>query len=87
MSDRREEILKSCIVSGSIGNGEVHCEIQEAKNAMDENAKRMCLELLEYMANSDVKCTWYDHPVNGRQYVFKYKGCELTKQQLFENFL
>lgn len=87
MSDRREEILESCIVSGKIGNGEVICEISEAKNAMDEYMKECCLHLLEYMATLEVECYIDDN----HNHVFYMRGSKrdeiLTKEQLFENFL
>ncbi len=51
-------------------------------NAMDENGKRMCLELLEYMANNHVKCGF-----TGDGSYFNFKGECITKEQLFENFL
>jgi hypothetical protein len=62
-------------------------DVAKIKNAMDENGKRMCLDLLEYMAKNDIKATWYEHEVLGVQYRFIYKGTSLTKEQLFENFL
>jgi hypothetical protein len=62
-------------------------EVGAIKNAMDEYMKACCLELLEYMAKNDVKCTWYDHEVKGRTYTFSYKGEDISKEQLFENFL
>lgn len=62
-------------------------DLSKIKNAMDENGKRLCLELLEYMAKNDIKCTWYEHEVLGIQYRFHYKGRDITKEQLFENFL
>jgi hypothetical protein len=84
MSDRREEILESCIVSGKIGNGEVVCEISEAKNAMDEYMKEVCLELLEYMAKNRIVCGIYSSPDGD---LFRHKGRYMTKEQLFEDFL
>lgn len=56
-------------------------------NGIDEYMKETCLELLEYMAKNDVKCTWYEHEVRGIVYAFNYKGESLSKEQLFENFL
>lgn len=55
-----------------------------AINAMDENGKRMCLDLLEYMTKHkvDVDC---DYP--GGKENFYYKGEWITKEQLFEKFL
>jgi hypothetical protein len=54
-----------------------------AINAMDENGKQMCLELLEYMAKNEVNCFVDRH---GRR-RFEYNGDEFTSEQLFENFL
>ena len=60
----------------------VFSEVQ-ARNAMDEYMKATCLELLEYMGRKGIIC-YHD----GEGYpLFKYKGIELTKEQLFENFL
>lgn len=88
MSDRREEILKSNVFSGSIGNGEVNCEIQEAKNAMDEYMKECCLELLEYMIKKDaVPCVMVDEKGNETAGFSVDRGKFVTKEQLFENFL
>jgi hypothetical protein len=133
MADRREEILKTCVLSGTVSNGEVHCEISEAKNAMDEYSKEwkrqyeeanqfildlgkligldglgyddikasiedfrdsidgkkkeMCLALLEYMAKNNIKSTWYMGDDGERRYIFVYNREDLTKEQLFENFL
>lgn len=57
-----------------------------AINAMDENGKQMCLDLLEYMANGGYECG-----VINKESVFLRKlsvGWEtLTKEQVFENFL
>lgn len=57
-----------------------------AINAMDENGKRMCLDLLEFMAKNkvDVDCDYVDTHNN---FCFYYKGEWVTKEQLFENFL
>lgn len=94
MSDRREEILNSehqkLIDDRGFprdGGEIIFVHRPAAISAMDEYMKTCCLELLEYMAKNDVKCTWYNHDVFGRKYVFKYKGVDLTKEQLFENFL
>lgn len=83
MPDRREEILKSCIVSGKIGNGEVICEISEAKNAMDEYGKHLCLELIRWMLN---KGLFASRIVDGEKILY-YRGEYITPEQLFENFL
>lgn len=86
MTDRREEILKA---EHQRGPDSITPEgySQWVLNAMDENGKQMCLDLLEYMAKNDVKCTWYEHEVKGIVYTFHYKGESISKEQLFENFL
>jgi hypothetical protein len=55
---------------------------QELLNAADEHAKKMCLELLDYMADNKVICGTLN---DDRQ--FHFKGQWITKEQLFENFL
>ena len=62
-------------------------DTQAILDAMDEYMEKTCLELLEYMAKKDVKCTWYEHEVLGIQYRFHFKGESITKEQLFQNFL
>lgn len=77
--DKREEILLK-----ELRGGELPLPLyQPVYNAMDENGKRLCLELLEYMANHGVRIT---HNVKG-QPIFEYKGEWISKEQLFENFL
>jgi hypothetical protein len=56
---------------------------EAAINAMDENGKRMCLELLEYMLKNCVAVTLDEN--NNK--CFLYKTEVVTKEQLFENFL
>ncbi len=58
-------------------------DISKIKNAMDEYMKATCLELLEYMADSNVRIS---HDFSG-QPIFEYKGKCISKEQLFENFL
>lgn len=82
MLDRREEILKMSVHGGVVRNGEVHCEISEAKNAMDEYMRETCLELLEYIGRNIKWTVEADGDVlfwDGKEYI--------TKPQLFENFL
>lgn len=57
------------------------------KYVMDEYMKATCLELLEYMANQTVDCRQDDNgnPIFIVGPVLRCK--ELTKEQLFENFL
>ncbi len=87
MTDRREEILKASVLSGAVSNGEVHCEISEAKNAMDEYFTERALELLEYIAKNNVQSTWYMGDDGERRYIFVYNREDITKEQLFNNFL
>lgn len=56
---------------------------QAAINAMDENGKRLCLELLEYMAKNNVRIAFN----SDNQPIFRYKENWISKEQLFENFL
>lgn len=58
-------------------------DIDKINNAMDENGRRLCLELLEYMANNNVRITYNVK----MQPIFEYKGEWITAEQLFENFL
>lgn len=57
--------------------------IDKIINAMDENGKQMCLDLLEYIAKNLVSATMY----NDHTPIFLFKGQWITKEQLFENFL
>jgi hypothetical protein len=89
--DRREEILKECdkLSDGLIwdGNGDIikyDGDIKTILNAMDENGKQMCLDILEYMAKNRIVCGIYSSP-DGE--LFKHNGRYLTREQLFENFL
>lgn len=71
--DRREEIYNKFVQTPNVDN---------IFMAMDENGKRMCLELLEYMANKGVVCCMdSDGP------YFRVRGEVLTTEQLFKNFL
>lgn len=58
-----------------------------AINAMDENGKQMCLDLLEYMAKKQVNCRIF--PDGHMEFLVKadVNWDILTKEQLFENFL
>jgi hypothetical protein len=70
-----------------LGYDDMKASIEDFRDAIDEKKKEMCLELLEYMAKNDIKCTWYEHEVRGIVYTFHYKGEYISKEQLFENFL
>lgn len=83
--DRREEILrselKSAVFSG-LDRTIISAPFNEVFNAMDENGKRLCLELLEYMARCQVKCT------SGiTEPLFYYKNEWISAKELFKNFL
>jgi hypothetical protein len=87
MSDKREEILsREFGVNHPLFDSDNKSEKQQVLNAMDENGKRMCLELLEYLAENGYECS-----VVNKEPVFMRKlsaGWEtLKKEQLFENFL
>jgi hypothetical protein len=92
MSDRREEILNSEYNKwvSEKGIGAIYppnfpeAYKDAAINAMDENGKQMCLDLLEYMAKNMVICGHWSSPDG---FLFKHKGTLITKEQLFENFL
>lgn len=76
--DKREEILLK-----ELRGGELPLPLyQPVYNAMDENGKRLCLELLEYMAKNNIGSI-----VSRDVALFHYKGEWITKEQLFENFL
>jgi hypothetical protein len=60
-------------------------DVDKIINAMDENGKQMCIDLLEYMAKNRVICGSYssiDSP-----FLFEFKGQIISKEQLFQNFL
>lgn len=86
MSDRREEIIYPILKKPEYSYDD-NIPIAAIKEAMDEYFTERALELLEYMAKNDVKCTWYEHEVLGIQYRFMHKGDDISKEQLFENFL
>jgi hypothetical protein len=82
--DKRDEILESTPGDFTVWT-EGHREY--AKKAMDEYMRLTCLELLEYMARQQVDCREDDdgNPIFIVGPVLRSK--ELTKEQLFENFL
>jgi len=90
MSDRREEILNSEYNKwvaekgiGAIYPPNFPAAYKDAAiNAMDENGKQMCLDLLEYLAKNGVDCR-----KGLTQPVFSFKGKLILKEELFENFL
>lgn len=98
MSDRREEILRQeyfkyyrpSFISDDRTAQMVNkalCikeETDAIKNAMDENGKQMCLELLQYMADNSITLSLASLPEDP---LFSWKGKLLTKDELFENFL
>lgn len=59
----------------------VNPDVAKIKNAMDENGKQMCLDLLEYMAKYKVRCA-----EGAKEAGFWFKGEWISKEQLFENF-
>ena len=93
MPDKREEILNALVNNENKNNG-VFTFVPDtfpislmniAKNAMDDYATSMCMELLDYLSKKMVICGHYSSPDG---FLFKVDGHELlTKEQLFENFL
>lgn len=91
MSDRREEILNAEYqkwvsekgISSIYPKNFPEAYKDAAINGMDENGRRMCLDLLEYMASNNVRIT---HNVK-KQPIFEYKCEWITAEQLFDNFL
>jgi hypothetical protein len=72
--DRRAEILLK--ETGGV------FDITGIFNAMDENGKQMCLDLLEYMAKKKVICMSDEDGL-----YFLVRGESLTREQIFEDFL
>lgn len=99
MADQREEILKRVFEAYIKANPKDNwLRFDEVKScgtaeivfaAMDENGKRMCLDLLVYMAKNEYKCFWMEDDDGDPYYLFsKGSGYQnLTKEELFENFL
>lgn len=57
---------------------------QAALSAMDDYMKQCCLELIEYIAKN-VHSTYIRE--NGEVVITLFGGRDVTKEQLFENFL
>lgn len=77
MARSKEEILED--------NGAMFVwskDVPNVHHAMDDYAKEMCLDLLDYMAKNRVICN-HDMVDN----YFMYRGQSFTKEQIFENFL
>lgn len=88
MPDRRE-----CILNKNLGDDFIattpDIDIISFKDAMDEYFTERAFGLLEYMAKNEYKCYWMEDD-NGEPYYFFSRGSghqNLTKEQLFENFL
>lgn len=64
----KEAFLKSEIKSGSIQNGEVHCEINEAAIAMNKYARQEALAFGNWMRNKTIG------------YLMRYDVCQLFDQ-------
>lgn len=85
--DKREVILRNEVCANCIWEESRHLvntPFEQVFNAMDENGKRLCLELLEYMAKNEVKCS---KSYLGPNEEFLFKGKWISKEQLFQNFL
>ena len=85
--DKRQQIFKKIALANGYCTDKsvLVCEddLKLIYEAMDENGHQMCLDLLEYMARKGIICY---HDEEGFP-LFKYKGIELTKEQVFESFL
>lgn len=90
--DIREEILraecKSAVFSG-LDKIIISAPFVEVYNAMDERARRMCMDLLQWMAQHAVICDEDEDFIfaNGDKIGFRYGGEWITKEELFNNFL
>ena len=91
--DRREGILIKCDEEAGgdglvfDGNGNIifyDGKVQPIYNAMDENAKQMCLEFIEFVTH---ETTGHSYNKTKDELEFKYKGEWISKEKLFENFL
>jgi hypothetical protein len=86
MMDRREKIFKSeygkLIANPDKFFVQHRTAVQAIYNAMDENGKQMCLDLLEYLAKKKVICMSDEDGIH-----FLVRGESLTREQIFEDFL
>jgi hypothetical protein len=57
---------------------------QKIYMAMDEYAKAICLDMLEYMGKNEIEC--FSNGEGGVMFSDKKKGV-ITKTELFKNFL
>lgn len=90
MSDRREDILNEEYNKWVDGKGikpiyppnfpVAYKDV--AINAMGENGKQMCLDLLEFMAKNGVDCR-----KGLTKSVFTFNGKVILKEELLENLL
>lgn len=90
MSDRREEILRKNVHPSCIWEDARNLDntpFDQVFNAMDENGKQMCLDILVFMANNNTLCESYLNEKNETVHRFFYKGKVYTKEELFQNFL
>jgi hypothetical protein len=95
MIDRREEILnqehRKFVTEKGVSSIHTYhfpeAYKDAALNAMDEYFTERALELLEYIAKNNIQSTWYMGDDGERRYIFVYNREDLTKEQLFENFL
>lgn len=85
--DIREEILHNLVISDKYFKDDVYSK-ELIFDAMDERARRMCMDLLQWMAENNVDCrTGLDQPFGEEERQFRYKGEWITKKELFSNFL
>lgn len=81
MSRDKKEIIKEHL--GDIINSFEGTVILDIHYCMDEYAKEMCLDLLEYMAKKEIECN-YD---NDRAEFARIGEGWVSKEELFQNFL
>ena len=86
MMDRREEIFRfeygKLIANPDKLFAQQPTVVQAIYNAMDENGKQMCLDLLGYLAKKKVICMSDEDGIH-----FLVRGESLTREQIFEDFL
>ena len=78
--DRRATILRAELLK--VGEPDIQTSVQAIYNAMDENGRKMCLELLEYMEKKNISLCY---TMDGARWIYNKEL--LSKEQLIENFL
>lgn len=85
--DIREEILHNLVISDKYFKDDVYSK-ELIFDAMDERARRMCMDLLQWMAENEIEIDISSSLAqNTGEQIFYYKGQWITKEELFNNFL